>query len=1060
MSFIIKLQHLARQARAADIRSFFSGLSIPSGAVCIVGGDSGEAFIGFETDEDARLAMLRSGQPLCQQAVELSLSSRKEMNTAMEEAKKLSRLVQNISKPPDSQPLSSPSFSADVNENSQASSSAPPTKLSSILGTTDTNWTAFLEQALERIEKAKDAPIGHQSAISFGSPSVLGHKPAEKPVVIEQLPTPQTDNYSVYRSTEPPAPKFEPPSFYGNKSLEAGYGREKSGPNFGESPSFAPPARQNFDVPPPGRFDPQRPQDNSSDRFGPPRPRYGQNQPNERGPPRNAEPNFHPPRPDRNQFEESEIRTIRHPDHFGRPNQPGGLSLAPPADPEHREGEQPKFPLPGARNPPFERNQKPEGRGFFGAPRVGLDRQRNQERPPRNDGNRFGEAPQKQRFDPPQRFGFENKGRNDRDNQYAQRNETARFAGREGQGFGHRERNGQEYGQRDGEDERFGHRDREGQGFEPERGPGPGFGQNREFGQKFGQDREYGQKFDQKFGQRENLQNRPFQRPNQENDFRNQRQNPGRFPRNGRGKGRDFPRRNDENPPQGRGRFDGNAPFSDGLPAREPPQIWADKRIEERTHSWNQPPPVESSRYLQPDKFPNSFDPTAPPPRNFDAPPPFADPPKPDMTPEMLEMLRIQQQAMAALNAPNIPQHVDPEELFVELSRLPPNLEDHQNLKGFLGIPVELKSTHENGVLIHTIVKCTNKEDARRLIQRDGELGIKIRWSDRRSFEGKSPSPSHPERKRRMEPHDTPVPSKIPENQSWKNSNREKAGNILLLNVPYKSNEREVMNYLRVATVYNVDLKQVCEPNYTRSDAWVVTVFDAEDLQKLHGHRGTIDGRNVRVFNIPPEMAEALLSEGIRDRKKLDEELRALPKNPPRQDPPTPQPQQPIPSLLSLAPAVINQPPRQPPASLPRPNGRPPMFFGHQPAIHHKFSRNKRDSGGPQHNFDEESTSNDNSNHEPSENQPINDEFHSESIDEPIKEENDLPKVTYASFDQPSKVESPPPENNNGQEEGGKQTEDSPNPRPPPQQYPRPQFGRGRGRGRRNFDNNRGRRLY
>lgn len=98
MSYIIRLQNLSRTARASDIREFFSGLSIPSGSVCIVGGDSGDAFIGFETDEDARLAMFRTGKILGQSQVELSLSSKKEMNQAMERAQQLSRLLHNFDK--------------------------------------------------------------------------------------------------------------------------------------------------------------------------------------------------------------------------------------------------------------------------------------------------------------------------------------------------------------------------------------------------------------------------------------------------------------------------------------------------------------------------------------------------------------------------------------------------------------------------------------------------------------------------------------------------------------------------------------------------------------------------------------------------------------------------------------------------------------------------------------------------------------------------------------------------------------------------------------------------
>lgn len=95
MSFIIRLQNLARSAKSSDIREFFASLSIPGGAVCIVGND---AFIGFSTDEDARLAMLRDGLVLCQNRIKLSFSSRKEMQDAMEQTQQLSNFLKSLFK--------------------------------------------------------------------------------------------------------------------------------------------------------------------------------------------------------------------------------------------------------------------------------------------------------------------------------------------------------------------------------------------------------------------------------------------------------------------------------------------------------------------------------------------------------------------------------------------------------------------------------------------------------------------------------------------------------------------------------------------------------------------------------------------------------------------------------------------------------------------------------------------------------------------------------------------------------------------------------------------------
>ncbi|KAL6732978.1 hypothetical protein Aduo_003679 [Ancylostoma duodenale] len=72
MSVIIRLQLLPLSANAADVRAFFSGLRIPDGAVHIVGGDDGDAFIGFATDEDARQAMRRDRGQIHGQEVRLT----------------------------------------------------------------------------------------------------------------------------------------------------------------------------------------------------------------------------------------------------------------------------------------------------------------------------------------------------------------------------------------------------------------------------------------------------------------------------------------------------------------------------------------------------------------------------------------------------------------------------------------------------------------------------------------------------------------------------------------------------------------------------------------------------------------------------------------------------------------------------------------------------------------------------------------------------------------------------------------------------------------------------
>ncbi|KAI0987058.1 hypothetical protein GJ496_007331 [Pomphorhynchus laevis] len=84
---IIRLQNLAWEARSIDIRQFFGGLVIPDGGVHIIGGPEGDAFIAFQSDEDARKAMLKNGHQLCGNQIRLMLSSKNEMYSIIAQAK-------------------------------------------------------------------------------------------------------------------------------------------------------------------------------------------------------------------------------------------------------------------------------------------------------------------------------------------------------------------------------------------------------------------------------------------------------------------------------------------------------------------------------------------------------------------------------------------------------------------------------------------------------------------------------------------------------------------------------------------------------------------------------------------------------------------------------------------------------------------------------------------------------------------------------------------------------------------------------------------------------------
>lgn len=87
MSIIIRLQNLPLEANSLDIRRFFQGLHIPDGGVHIVGGENGDAFIAFGTDEDARQAMERNGNLIKGSRIKLLLSSRNEMQRVIESAR-------------------------------------------------------------------------------------------------------------------------------------------------------------------------------------------------------------------------------------------------------------------------------------------------------------------------------------------------------------------------------------------------------------------------------------------------------------------------------------------------------------------------------------------------------------------------------------------------------------------------------------------------------------------------------------------------------------------------------------------------------------------------------------------------------------------------------------------------------------------------------------------------------------------------------------------------------------------------------------------------------------
>ncbi|XP_065358964.1 putative uncharacterized protein DDB_G0282133 [Calliphora vicina] len=113
MSVIIRLQNLPWSANALDIRQFFRGLSIPEGGVHIVGGEMGDAFIAFSTDEDARQAMMQDREAINGTQIRLLLSSRAEMQKVIETARQQSLLA--LKKASATQPKPTPPLATAVN---------------------------------------------------------------------------------------------------------------------------------------------------------------------------------------------------------------------------------------------------------------------------------------------------------------------------------------------------------------------------------------------------------------------------------------------------------------------------------------------------------------------------------------------------------------------------------------------------------------------------------------------------------------------------------------------------------------------------------------------------------------------------------------------------------------------------------------------------------------------------------------------------------------------------------------------------------------------------------
>ncbi|XP_068119733.1 RNA-binding protein 12 [Hyperolius riggenbachi] len=188
MAVVIRLQGLPIVAGTMDIRHFFSGLTIPDGGVHIVGGEQGEAFIVFATDEDARLGMMRTGGTIKGSKVSLLLSSKTEMQNMIELSRRRFETA-NVDIPPSNTNRPGPP------PNPAMSSSSVMSRVS--LPTTVPNFSAPSTSTVSTVTTAHD---GTKNVVTFSTANIGSAPPnmgaafcnpsfaASMPAVAPQLP--------------------------------------------------------------------------------------------------------------------------------------------------------------------------------------------------------------------------------------------------------------------------------------------------------------------------------------------------------------------------------------------------------------------------------------------------------------------------------------------------------------------------------------------------------------------------------------------------------------------------------------------------------------------------------------------------------------------------------------------------------------------------------------------------------------------------------------------------------------------------------------------------------
>ncbi|XP_063816236.1 RNA-binding protein 12 [Pseudophryne corroboree] len=212
MAVVIRLQGLPIVAGTMDIRHFFSGLTIPDGGVHIVGGEQGEAFIVFATDEDARLGMMRTGGTIKGSKVSLLLSSKTEMQNMIELSRRRFETA-NIDIPPANSNRPGPPPNPTISSSSVMSRVSLPTTVPNFSSppTSTVSAVTSVVDSSKNVATFSTANIGNAPpnlGAAFCSPSFSSNMPTVTPQLPTVPPPPMPPMPTM--QTLPPMPAIPP----------------------------------------------------------------------------------------------------------------------------------------------------------------------------------------------------------------------------------------------------------------------------------------------------------------------------------------------------------------------------------------------------------------------------------------------------------------------------------------------------------------------------------------------------------------------------------------------------------------------------------------------------------------------------------------------------------------------------------------------------------------------------------------------------------------------------------------------------------------------------------